>query len=44
MTFRLKLPGGTFKIKRYRELRSAERERKVPVFKIGALWFIWWPD
>lgn len=34
---RIKLPGGTLKIKTYRELRSRERDRRVPVVKIGAL-------
>ena len=44
MAFRLKLPGGTFKIKVYRELREAERARKVLVLKIGRFYFVWWPD
>lgn len=44
MAFRLKLPGGTFKIKVYRELREAERAHKVPVLRMGRLYFVWWPD
>lgn len=44
MAFRLKLPGGTFKIKVYRELREAERARKVPVLKMGRFYLVWWPD
>lgn len=42
MTLRIKLPGGTLKIKRYIELRSVERDKTVPVLKIGGLFFIWW--
>ncbi|WP_164759997.1 MULTISPECIES: hypothetical protein [unclassified Mesorhizobium] len=42
MTLRIKLPGGTLKVKTYRELRSRERDRRVPVMKIGALYLVWW--
>lgn len=42
MTLRLRLPGGTLKIKGRRELRSVERYREVPVWKVGPLYFIWW--
>lgn len=43
MTLRIRLPGGTLKVKSYRELRSAERDRKVPVLKVGSkLYFTWW--
>ncbi|MER8602805.1 hypothetical protein NKH48_03285 [Mesorhizobium sp. M1233] len=42
MALRFRLPGGTLKIKTYRELRVRERERRVPVWKIGALYVIWW--
>lgn len=44
MTLRIKLPRGTLKVKTYRELRTRERERRVPVVKIGAVYFIWWPN
>lgn len=42
MTVRVKLPGGTLKIKRYQELRRYERERKVPVWRLGSTYFTWW--
>lgn len=42
MALRIKLPGGTLKIKTYRELRSSERDRRVPVWKMGSVYFIWW--
>lgn len=42
MALRIRLPGGTLKVKSYRELRERERDRKVPVVKIGSLYFIWW--
>lgn len=42
MTVRLRLPGGTLKIKRYPELRSSERRKEVPVIAIGGVYFVWW--
>lgn len=42
MALRIKLPGGTLKVKTYRELRTRERDRRVPVWKILSLYFIWW--
>ncbi|WP_292519300.1 hypothetical protein [Mesorhizobium sp.] len=42
MALRIKLPRGTLKVKTYRELRSRERDRRVPVLKIGAIYLIWW--
>jgi hypothetical protein len=44
MALRIKLPGGTLKLKTYRELRTRERERRIPVRQIGWLYVIWWPD
>lgn len=44
MTVRIRLPGGTLKMKIYRELRDRERERRVPVIKIGSLYFVWWSN
>ncbi|MER8460814.1 hypothetical protein NKH82_29090 [Mesorhizobium sp. M0915] len=41
MTVRIKLPGGTLKLKTYRELRTRERDRRVPVMKMGSLYFVW---
>ena len=41
--FQLRLPGGTLKVKAYRELRRREIERKVPVWKIAGYYVIWWP-
>ncbi len=42
MRVRIPLPHGTLKIKDYRALRYRERERQVPVWKIGPVYFIWW--
>ncbi|MER2535223.1 MAG: hypothetical protein ABTQ31_08660 [Rhizobiaceae bacterium] len=42
MTYRIRLPGGTLKVKRYRELRSVELRREVPVWRFGPLYLIWW--
>ncbi len=44
MTFRLKLPGGTLKLKRKDELRKREQQRLVPVWKVGGYFIVWWPD
>jgi hypothetical protein len=44
MATRIRLPGGTLKFKRYQELRRFERERRVPVWKIGWLYVSWWPS
>ncbi len=44
MAFRIKLPGGMLKVKTYRELRATERDRRVPMRKLGRLYFIWWAD
>jgi hypothetical protein len=41
MAIRIRLPGGTLKMKTYRELRDRERDRRVPVIKIGAVYLIW---
>ncbi|AZO42321.1 hypothetical protein EJ076_15105 [Mesorhizobium sp. M7D.F.Ca.US.005.01.1.1] len=32
---------GTLKVKTYRELRDRERDRRVPVLKLGSLYFVW---
>jgi len=42
MSIRIRLPGGTLKLKRYPELRGSERRREVPVVSVGGLYFIWW--
>ncbi|MES0168260.1 hypothetical protein NKJ87_20095 [Mesorhizobium sp. M0027] len=44
MALRIKLPGGTLKAKTYRELRDRERDRRVPVWKMGAIYLIWWSN
>lgn len=41
MVLRIRLPRGTLKLKSYRELRDRERDRKVPVLKLGWIYFIW---
>ncbi|TIM07623.1 hypothetical protein [Mesorhizobium sp.] len=44
MALRIKMPRGTLKVKTYRELRTRERDRRVPVLKMGSVYFIWWSD
>jgi hypothetical protein len=44
MTIRLRLPGGTLKIKRRDELRRREQKRLVPVWQIGSHFLVWWPN
>ncbi|ODT15252.1 MAG: hypothetical protein ABS57_13680 [Mesorhizobium sp. SCN 65-12] len=44
MTFRLKLPGGTLKVKKRDELRRREQKREVPVWQIGNYYIVWWPS
>lgn len=41
MHMRFSLPGGTLKIKTETYLRSYEREKRVPVYRMGDLYFIW---
>ncbi|MGX9575170.1 hypothetical protein [Mesorhizobium sp. f-mel] len=42
MAVRIELPGGTLKMKVYRELRA--RTRRIPVAKIGPVYFTWWSN
>jgi hypothetical protein len=44
MALRIRLLGGTLKVKSYRELRARERERRVPVMKLGSTYFVWWSN
>ena len=44
MTIRIRLPGGTLKIKNKDELRRREQKREVPVWQIGNYFIIWWPS
>jgi hypothetical protein len=44
MTVRIRLPGGTLKIKKKDELRRREQKREVPVWRIGSRYIIWWPS
>ena len=39
---KLKLPGGKLKLKSYTLLRTAERTRKVPLLRLGRIYFTWW--
>ncbi len=41
MRIRVRMPGGTFKIKTWSKLRTHELERRVPVYRFGDLYFIW---
>jgi hypothetical protein len=44
MTVRIKLPGGTLKLKRREELRRREKNGAVPVWQIGNYFLVWWPS
>jgi hypothetical protein len=44
MTIRIRLPGGTLKIKRRDDLRRREKNRHVPVWQIGSYFLVWWPS
>lgn len=44
MAVRIRMPGGTLKVKVYRELRDRERARRIPVVKIGRIYFTWWSN
>lgn len=39
---RLRLPGGTLKIRTRSSLRHRERDRIIPVLRIGPFYFCWW--
>lgn len=41
MHTRIRLPGGTLKIKDERYLRASERDGAFPMSRIGGLYFIW---
>jgi|ThiBiot_500_biof_2_1041547.scaffolds.fasta_scaffold07122_3 hypothetical protein len=41
---RIRLPGGKIKVKTYRYLRSIERDKKVPVIKLGGIYIVWSPN
>jgi|GEM_PF-4024277 len=44
MNLRIKLPGGTLKLKPYKYLRTAEINGKVPVWRLGGHYLVWWPN
>ncbi|RWO76823.1 MAG: hypothetical protein EOS18_24055 [Mesorhizobium sp.] len=44
MTIRIRLPGGTLKIKKKDELRRREQKRQVPVWRLGDYFIVWWPS
>lgn len=44
VTIRIRLPGGTLKIKKKDELRRREQKRQVPVWRLGDYFIIWWPS
>jgi hypothetical protein len=44
MTIKIRLPGGTLKIKKRAELRRREQKRDVPVWQIGSYFIVWWPN
>ncbi|SJM30421.1 conserved hypothetical protein [Mesorhizobium delmotii] len=43
VTIRIRLPGGTLKIKKKDELRRREQKRQVPVWRVGDYFIVWWP-
>jgi hypothetical protein len=44
MTIKIRLPGGTLKIKKRHELRRREQKRDVPVWQVGDYFIVWWPS
>ncbi|MBZ9674132.1 hypothetical protein [Mesorhizobium sp. ES1-1] len=44
MTIRIRLPGGTLKIKKRDELRLREQKGVVPVWQVGGYFIVWWPS
>jgi hypothetical protein len=42
--YQVRVPGGTLKLKTYRYLRRRERDRKVPVCRVGSIYVIWWSN
>lgn len=44
MTIKIRLPGGTLKIKKREELRRREQKREVPVWQVGNYFIVWWPS
>ena len=40
-SFHIRLPSGTLKIKNAGRLRRQERNHEIPVWRIGALCFVW---
>ncbi|MBN9220959.1 MAG: hypothetical protein J0I79_23685 [Mesorhizobium sp.] len=44
MTFKIRLPGGTLKVKQHHELRRRKQKREVPVWQLGKYFIIWWPE
>ena len=43
-SYRFGLPGGTLKVKSESRLRNREREREVPVWRLGPLYLVWQPN
>lgn len=41
LPIRIRLLGGTLKVKRYVHLRYHELERRVPVWQLGRFYFVW---
>lgn len=44
MTIKIRLPGGTLKIKKREDLRRREQKREVPVWQVGNYFVVWWPS
>ncbi|MBZ9739212.1 MULTISPECIES: hypothetical protein [unclassified Mesorhizobium] len=43
MALKIRLPGGTLKVKQHHELRRREQKREVPVWQVGKYFVVWWP-
>jgi hypothetical protein len=44
MTVKIRLPGGTPKLKQHHELQRREQKCDVPVWQVGKYFIVWWPS
>ncbi|RUT29983.1 hypothetical protein EMQ25_11630 [Arsenicitalea aurantiaca] len=41
---KIRLPRGILKVKRSHQLRRRERDRQVPVWRVGSVYIVWSPN
>ncbi len=44
MTIRIRLPGGTLKIKGIPNCAGASSGAKFPIWQVGGYFIVWWPS